>query len=254
MLQKSERIYAMSQKRTEKLSERQIKKHLQNRLGELMNQKDMNQIILAVETGVSRQNLAKYLSGKAIPNSYTLYKLAFALDTTCDYLLGHEEGTNHNINYSIEQTGLSEKAIKKLTEYVNEKNSQKENLLFAINRLLENEYAADFLLSFARYTAVPDINKYEFTDDCFSRLYGKYTFLATENSKYGLEDSMEFIKIEEIIYYQLMQNFQILLEKTKNNPKTREEYIRMFEQRVQTEHDYEIARATEDIIDIFSGN
>ena len=58
---------------------------------------DMTQTELSEKIGISRQNLAKYLSGRALPNSYNLYQLAKYFNVSTDELL------NINGTYPIKE-------------------------------------------------------------------------------------------------------------------------------------------------------
>ena len=147
----------------QKSTEQKLKLNLSNRLLEQMDIHNTTQVEVENKTRITRQNLSYYMDGKSLPNSITLYKLAKHFHVSCDYLLGGEKTTTHDISDIADKTGLSEKAIKKLIYYMNDKGENKQNVIFAINQLLEND-SSDFLLTFARYVATPKIDECDFSD------------------------------------------------------------------------------------------
>ncbi len=58
------------------------------RITELMSRYKMNQKELAVKAGVTESAMSYYVQGKRVPRSDVLTKMAKALNTTTDYLLG----------------------------------------------------------------------------------------------------------------------------------------------------------------------
>lgn len=55
----------------------------------LMEERNVNQSQLADKTGMAVSSISQYLSGKTgVPREKALQKIAWALDTTVDYLLG----------------------------------------------------------------------------------------------------------------------------------------------------------------------
>lgn len=132
-----------------------INMNVKTRLVELRENKNVTQTTVALETGISRPSIAAYEKGVSIPDLEKLYILAEYYGVSCDYLLGRNEGTEHDVNYIIEKTGLSETAINKLTEYNSDK---KFNLnIFAINQIIEYDND-DFLTNFAKYISITDID------------------------------------------------------------------------------------------------
>ena len=60
-------------------------------LKQLREAKNMPQLRLAMELGVSQETISGYEIGKAVPPADMLVKLANALDTSVDYILGRTE-------------------------------------------------------------------------------------------------------------------------------------------------------------------
>lgn len=64
------------------------------RMAELISDRKMTQKDLASLSGVTESAISHYLKGDRIPRGTTLIKIANALDTTTDYLLGQNEEVN----------------------------------------------------------------------------------------------------------------------------------------------------------------
>ena len=64
------------------------------RMAELISDRKMTQKDLASLSGVTESAISHYLEGDRIPRGATLIKIANALDTTTDYLLGQNEEVN----------------------------------------------------------------------------------------------------------------------------------------------------------------
>lgn len=67
------------------------------RLTELMEEKDLTQIELANQVGITNVTISRYLSGERKPRIEIVTKLAEVLNTTVDYLLGYETKTSKNL-------------------------------------------------------------------------------------------------------------------------------------------------------------
>ena len=184
-----------------KVSENQIRLEFQSRLAMLM--KDMTQTELARETNLSRQAIAKYCSGKCLPTAYPLYQLANYFDVSCDYLLGREEGTRHELEKIIKATGLTAKSIEALKHY-NRYNDMKYEIV-AINTLLTHSDSSDFLIALAKYTSVPNIDADDFDDDVYSAMfpYSNRVFYTPIGMR---DDESEIdtygVNYQDIVYYQ----------------------------------------------------
>jgi transcriptional regulator with XRE-family HTH domain len=87
------------------------------RLRKLMEDTKTTQVALADAVGMTRQGIALYASGQTTPDIETFVKIADFFGVNYGYLLGKsgaEDKDNHN---AVEQTGLSEKAVKKLKSW-----------------------------------------------------------------------------------------------------------------------------------------
>lgn len=67
------------------------------RLTELMEEKDLTQIELANQVGITNVTISRYLSGERKPRIEIVTRLAEVLNTTVDYLLGYETKTSKNL-------------------------------------------------------------------------------------------------------------------------------------------------------------
>ena len=210
---------------SQKIAEERMKRNLQNRLGDLM--KDLTQSYIEKKTGISRQNLAKYVTGQALPNSYTLYKLADFFGVSCDYLLGIDKGTTNDMEFIIKTTGLQEETIKILEDYNSMEDYKHE--IFAINQLIKYSSATHFLIAFAKYVSSPNIEGEDFNDDIYANIlpfiWPSETVSAIDSKVDDGEIYHEFIKIDDIIYHQLHREFNELLSKIKNDENTKKEWI-----------------------------
>ncbi len=210
-----------------KVSENQIRLEFQSRLATLM--KDMTQTELAKKTGLTRQAIAKYCSGKCLPTAYPLYQLANYFNVSCDYLLGREEGTRHELEKIIKATGLTEKSIEVLN-YYNSYNDTKYEIA-AINTLLTHADSCDFLIALAKYTSAPNIDDEDFDDDVYATIFPfangvAYTPIGMRNDE--SEIYTHVVNYQEIVYYQLVNEFNLLVDSIKNDPETKKKWIEHF--------------------------
>ena len=67
------------------------------RMKELISKKGISQKQLAKISGLTESTISRYVRGERIPRGVNLIKIAKALDTTADYLLGNEE--NEDFDY-----------------------------------------------------------------------------------------------------------------------------------------------------------
>lgn len=63
----------------------------EEKLEKLMTQNGINGKKLARKSGISRSSICLYLKGERVPKTEQIYRLAEALKTTPEYLLGLEE-------------------------------------------------------------------------------------------------------------------------------------------------------------------
>ncbi|MGD9678733.1 MAG: helix-turn-helix domain-containing protein [Vulcanibacillus sp.] len=78
------------------------------RLKKLREAKNMTQVRLGIELGVSQETISGYEIGKATPPADMLVKLADILDTSVDYILGRTD--NRYLN-KINKSDLSDQEL-----------------------------------------------------------------------------------------------------------------------------------------------
>ena len=89
---------------------------LPQRLREIMLVKRVSHDALAKYLGVSRQAVGQYTQGRSSPDWKTIVKMAQFFGVTTDYLLGMESEQSHDLHFICYYTGLSEEAIKNISE------------------------------------------------------------------------------------------------------------------------------------------
>lgn len=67
------------------------------RLKQLREAKNMTQVRLGIELGVSQETISGYEIDKAVPPADMLIKLANCLDTSVDYLLGRTDVKKYGV-------------------------------------------------------------------------------------------------------------------------------------------------------------
>lgn len=72
-----------------------MEEKLHHRLKKKMKEKGLSQRQLALMCSLTEASVSKYLSGVRTPHIEVIGKLAKALDTTSDYLLGIDENNGH---------------------------------------------------------------------------------------------------------------------------------------------------------------
>ena len=71
------------------------------RMKELISKKGISQKQLAKISGLTESTISHYVRGERIPRGVNLIKIAKALDTTTDYLLGNEENEDFDFVKSL---------------------------------------------------------------------------------------------------------------------------------------------------------
>ena len=83
-------------------------------------EKDITQIRLSIEAGVSQETISAYESGKAMPSAETLIKLSNFLGVSIDYLLDRTDNPiiNKTINHENEIMHIFDQLTKEQKEDV----------------------------------------------------------------------------------------------------------------------------------------
>lgn len=220
----------------DKLLEKEMKSRLSNGLFELIggNQKSYEEI--ALEIGISRQNLSKYMNGKGLPNSLTMRRIADYFGVPCDYLMARVDGITPVESEIINHIGLTRQAISKISDYKKDVNMA--NVLFGINQLLEKGNP-EFFEALARYVRVPKVGKNDFANEWYYVLYLKYHLIkaeATDMSK-DSRNALEAISVDEVIYHQVMREFIKIIDKAKHDEDTKKRYVRQIQESLKAEYE-----------------
>lgn len=98
------------------------------RLRELREKRHITQVRLSIAAEVSQETISAYESGKAMPSTETLIKLADFLNTSTDYLL---ERINEDIPLnSITNKIVDEDLTQLLNNYAKLNNMQRKDLIW----------------------------------------------------------------------------------------------------------------------------
>lgn len=114
------------------------------RLKELRKRKFKTQESFAEAAEVSVETVRNWEQGRVLPEMGTLFKIADILDCDLDYLTGRIDCKTHDVQFIHEQTGLSEKAIKKLRKLAAQ--SESGGWLDVLSLIIE-DVNAEYLLS-----------------------------------------------------------------------------------------------------------
>jgi transcriptional regulator with XRE-family HTH domain len=104
------------------------------RLKQLREAKNMTQIRLSIELGVSQETISGYENGKATPPADMLVKIADILDTSVDYLLERTMDKQFN---KINKSDLTEQELELITYYRKMPQNKKERVVGFMIGLLE---------------------------------------------------------------------------------------------------------------------
>ncbi|TCT15655.1 helix-turn-helix protein [Natranaerovirga pectinivora] len=106
------------------------------RLKHLRESKNMTQVRLGIELGVSQETISGYEINKATPPADMLVKLADSLDTSVDYLLGRTDVKEFN---TISKSDLSYAELELLSVFRKLPDSKKERVIGYAMALLDKE-------------------------------------------------------------------------------------------------------------------
>lgn len=83
--------------------------------------RDLRQIDVATATGIDQRSLSNYETGKTLPDSDTVIKLAEFFGVTCDYLLGVSERNLDNVQAVISELEDIRTRLADLARFLNKK-------------------------------------------------------------------------------------------------------------------------------------
>ncbi|HAU5069019.1 TPA: helix-turn-helix transcriptional regulator [Clostridioides difficile] len=116
---------------------------LGDRIANLRKELDINQKELATKVGITEASLSRYENNLREPKSEIIVRLAKALETSTDYLLGINDNTNisKEDKLIIENLSVSEKTKKLLEKIYSLEKEDRE----AIEKMIDNAYLKRFL-------------------------------------------------------------------------------------------------------------
>ena len=162
------------------------KKLFSNRLQETLNSNYLTPLQLASKTNISMENISSYLSGKLIPNSINLRKIATALNVSDTWLRGDDIYNNnyfsHNLKYLLDSNRITVKEILKIT-------NMKSPAIVTRWKTGERKIMTKDVVALANYLnlTVDDLYNRDITQgrehDEIELLYSKYKDILTELDK-----------------------------------------------------------------------
>ncbi|WP_131077199.1 helix-turn-helix domain-containing protein [Clostridioides difficile] len=116
---------------------------LGDRIANLRKELDINQKELATKVGITEASLSRYENNLREPKSEIIVRLAKALETSTDYLLGVNDNTkiSKEEKLIIENLSVSEKTKKLLEKIYSLEKEDRE----AIEKMIDNAYLKRFL-------------------------------------------------------------------------------------------------------------
>ncbi|MFL8105538.1 helix-turn-helix domain-containing protein [Clostridioides difficile] len=116
---------------------------LGDRIANLRKELDINQKELATKIGITEASLSRYENNLREPKSEIIVRLAKALETSTDYLLGVNDNTkiSKEDKLIIENLSVSEKTKKLLEKIYSLEKEDRE----AIEKMIDNAYLKRFL-------------------------------------------------------------------------------------------------------------
>ncbi|HAT4786679.1 TPA: helix-turn-helix transcriptional regulator [Clostridioides difficile] len=116
---------------------------LGDRIANLRKELDINQKELATKVGITEASLSRYENNLREPKSEIIVRLAKALETSTDYLLGVNDNTkiSKEDKLIIENLSVSEKTKKLLEKIYSLEKEDRE----AIEKKIDNAYLKRFL-------------------------------------------------------------------------------------------------------------
>ncbi|MCC0683706.1 helix-turn-helix transcriptional regulator [Clostridioides sp. ZZV15-6383] len=116
---------------------------LGDRIANLRKELDINQKELATKVGITEASLSRYENNLREPKSEIIVRLAKALKTSTDYLLGVNENTkiSEEDKLIIENLSVSEKTKKLLEKIYSLEKEDRE----AIEKMIDNAYLKRFI-------------------------------------------------------------------------------------------------------------
>jgi transcriptional regulator with XRE-family HTH domain len=135
---------------------------------------------LAGYLNVKPQSVSSWSNGTTTPDTKHILPISEYFGVSCDYLLGKNEGTTHERDNLMSLTGLSEKAIEAIGNWVKNPDAKNKHQQTSLNFIIETADDVDFLERLYDYLFIkyvftnPDINGVEEKN----KIYHKHRVLA----------------------------------------------------------------------------
>lgn len=102
--------YSIKCKRKAVFKEDKMTRGVTNRIAELLSEKEMTQKDLALKAQITESAISHYIKGDRVPRGVNLVKIARALETTTDDLLGQEDNYDKDSDLKIVKTLIARNA------------------------------------------------------------------------------------------------------------------------------------------------
>ena len=164
----------------------ELSKIIGERINTLLAKNEFKQKDLAEWTGIKPENTISYFcSGKRMPNTSQLKKIAEFFNTTTDYLLGLSPSPSNEVAYIelTELTGLSDEAIEQLwEEYKGGWRGDNNQANDIMNRFIQEGYLGELVGEIADYA--DNLSSHiAYLTEIYQSAYKQYEIYALERMK-----------------------------------------------------------------------
>lgn len=195
-----------------------LSKKIGYRINTLLGEKDIRQKDLAAYLGIPDNTVSYFVSGKRMPNTEQIVKIAQFFDVSADYILGISEAatTDRDLRFVCDYTGLSEAAVDMIRRQshiiprdkrIADLTDEEKQLLFLehkvkfIERLSQNELRLSDLTNLERrFFLAPRLQYYP---ELLSRFLSHVDFYKILRN---LDDYLHYWDLEERGYIALIEN------------------------------------------------
>lgn len=108
-------------------------------LRELREKRNINQLKIAVDLGITQESISKYETDNAFPSKDTLIRLAEYFDCSVDYLLDRTDNPNMNISKPLKEDEYIKNLIFRIKNLSSENIKRLEGCLLALEEEQKNK-------------------------------------------------------------------------------------------------------------------